>query len=190
MKLVRLRVVQEDHTDHTNVFRRSFTGFGLTRHQKLIFWTLEVPMGSNLKLSYFHNGSHSLPFCPRVHRTFFFCYLFQWDFPFNMCYLEIEKHLKNRRQRLNFNVLPSIYCNLIPINFARGCTTHVLRQDSDIILAYSGPFARHSFWPLPVAQAYYSLALSRLTPTTSTTMPLGIVGASNGSQRQGRKRAP
>ena len=33
-------VVQEDWTDHTNLFPRSFIGFGLTRHQK-VRWELD-----------------------------------------------------------------------------------------------------------------------------------------------------
>ena len=37
MKLVKSRGVQEDRTDHTNLFRRSFSGFGVTGHQKVDF---------------------------------------------------------------------------------------------------------------------------------------------------------
>ena len=37
MKLRRFRGVREDRTGHTNLFRRSFTGSGLTRHQKVHF---------------------------------------------------------------------------------------------------------------------------------------------------------
>ena len=35
-KLGGFRSVQKDRTDHTNLFHRSFTGFGATRHQKAI----------------------------------------------------------------------------------------------------------------------------------------------------------
>ena len=42
-----LRNDQDDHTDHTRLFRRSFIGFGLTGHQKQHFQRFDIFRSDN-----------------------------------------------------------------------------------------------------------------------------------------------
>ena len=60
LKLGMFGGVREDRMNHTYLFGRSFTGFGLTRHQKVNFSTFD----GRLKFQCTRNGIQNLPHCP------------------------------------------------------------------------------------------------------------------------------
>ena len=60
LKLGRFRGVRGERTKHTQLFRRTLAGFGLTWHQKVHVSTFD----GKLELQCTRNGPQNPPFCP------------------------------------------------------------------------------------------------------------------------------
>ena len=111
LKLGRSRGVREERTDHTQLFRRTLAGFGLTWHRKVHFSTFS----GHVTFQCTRNGIQNHPFCPGSLQDTFIIYslIFQQHI-FQTCFFK-KKHLENRTSG-NMEIQKPRFTNRSPVD--------------------------------------------------------------------------